>query len=322
MSLSQETAALMAEFAKSDGPPLQDMSVAEARILSENLTSLGLPSVPLASSEDVQLDVEGGSMLLRVLTPTTTPQGVLVFIHGGGWVIGSVTEWTALGSRLAAATGCIVVLPEYRMAPEHRFPVAVDDSWAAVEWAGKTFDLPLLVGGDSAGGNLAAVMALRSRERCAPRLAGQILVYPVTDYDPQRASFVEPANQQILTSSGMLWFWDHYIATPSDRHHPEASPLRASSLADLPPTYLLTAEHDVLRDEGVEFGERLQHSGNALTHDKFDGETHGFLTLGNVLPAAGHAIDRIGQWTRSMLSLSKQRAAAIEQGNRPAELDQ
>lgn len=302
MSLSQETAALMAEFAKSEGPPLQEMSVAEARILSENLTSLGLPAVPLASSEDTYVKVADDSMLLRVLTPSETPNGVLVFIHGGGWVIGSVTEWTALGTRLAAATGCIVVLPEYRMAPEHRFPTAVDDSWAAIEWASRTYDLPLLVGGDSAGGNLAAVMALRARDRAGPKLAGQILVYPVTDYDPQRASFVEPANQQILTAAGMLWFWDHYIVTPADRYHPEASPLRSSSLTDLPPTYLLTAEHDVLHDEGVAYGERLRTSGNVLTHEEFDGETHGFLTLGNVLPAAGRAIDRIGTWTRTTLS--------------------
>ncbi len=302
MSLSQETVALMAEFAEHDGPPLEDMSVAEARILSEDLTSLGLPAVPLESSEDVQLDVAGGTILLRVQTPTGVPRGVLVFIHGGGWVIGSVGEWTALGSRLAAATGCIVVLPEYRMAPEHRFPVAVDDSWAALEWAAKACELPLLVGGDSAGGNLAAVMALRARERATPRLAGQILVYPVTDYDPQRASFIDPANQQILTAAGMLWFWDHYIADAAERHHPEASPLRAASLLNLPPTYLLTAEHDVLRDEGVAFGERLRASGNALTHDQFDGETHGFITLGNALPAAGRAIDRIGTWTRSTLA--------------------
>lgn len=302
MSLSRETAALMAEFAKSDGPPLQDMSVAEARILSENLTSLGLPAVPLASSEDMRLDVAGGTIMLRVQTPLGTPRGVLVFIHGGGWVIGSVSEWTALGSRLAAATDCIVVLPEYRMAPEHRFPVAVDDSWAAIKWAASTYELPLLVGGDSAGGNLAAVMALRARERGGPELAGQILIYPVTDYAPQRDSFVHPDNQQILTAAGMLWFWDHYILSASDRHHPDASPLRAASLNGLPPTYLLTAEHDVLRDEGVAFGDGLAASGNDLTHDRFDGETHGFLTLGNVLPAAGRAIDRIGEWAHSTLA--------------------
>lgn len=300
MSLSQETVALMAEFAKSDGPPLQDMSVAEARILSENLTSLGLPALPLASSEDIHIEVAGGSMLLRILTPKA-PGGVLVFIHGGGWVIGSVNEWTALGTRLAASTGCIVVLPEYRLAPEHRFPVAVDDSWAAIDWASRTYNLPLLVGGDSAGGNLAAVIALRARERGAPELAGQILVYPVTDYDPQRESLTQPDNQQILTAEGMAWFWDHYIVAPADRHHPDASPLRAASLEGLPPTYLLTAEHDVLRDEGVAFGARLAASGNDLTHDQFDGETHGFLTLGNVLPAAGRAIDRIGAWAHSIL---------------------
>jgi acetyl esterase len=302
MSLSPETAALMAEFAKSDGVPLELMSVAEARILSENLTSLGSPAVPLGNSEDITLPVAGGEIMVRILTPRGKPGGVLLFIHGGGWVIGSVAEWTAIGSHLAAATSCIVVLPDYRLAPEHRFPVPVEDCWTALEWAAKTYDLPLIVGGDSAGGNLAAVMALRARDRATPKIAGQVLVYPVTDYDPTRGSFVAAENQQILTAEGMLWFWDHYVAAPADRHHPDASPLRAPSLDGLPPTYLLTAEHDVLRDEGLAFGDRLASAGNAVTHDAFDGETHGFLTLGKSLPAAGRAVDRMGAWARDLLA--------------------
>ncbi|MBL8599571.1 MAG: alpha/beta hydrolase [Devosia sp.] len=301
MALSPETAALMAEFAKSEGVPLEQMSVAEARKLSRDLTSLGLPAVPVARSEDVTLPVDGTSIMLRVLTPLGEPRGVLLFVHGGGWVIGSVDEWTALGTRLAAATQCIVVLPEYRLAPEHRFPVPVDDCWAALQWAARTYDLPLLVGGDSAGGNLAAVLALRARDQGAPRLAGQCLIYPVTDYEPARPSFVAADNQQILTAAGMLWFWQHYVEAPDGRYHADASPLRAGSLAGLPPTYLLTAEHDVLRDEGQAFGAALSGQGNNLVHEDFAGETHGFLTLGNALPAAGRAIDRIGAWSRQVL---------------------
>ncbi|MEJ0011057.1 MAG: alpha/beta hydrolase [Bauldia sp.] len=304
MALSPEAAALMAEFAKSDGVPLEQMSVAEARILSENLTSLGSPAVPVASSEDIALPVDGANILLRILTPHGTPAGVLVFLHGGGWVIGSVNEWTAIGSHLATAANCIVVLPEYRLAPEYRFPVPVEDCWAAVRWAAAKYDLPLLVGGDSAGGNLAAVMALRARDRGAPRLAGQALIYPVTDYEPSRASFVASENQQILTSAGMLWFWQHYVETPADRSHPDASPLRAATFDGLAPTYLLIAEHDVLKDEGAEFGDRLAAAGNILTRDMFDGETHGFMTLGNALPAAARAVERVGAWARQVLSRS------------------
>lgn len=302
MTLSSETAALMAEFAKSEGVPLEKMSVAEARILSENLTALGSPAVPLEKSEDVQLPVADGEILVRILTPMGTPTGVLFFVHGGGWVIGSVAEWTALGTQLAQACNCIVVLPDYRLAPEHAFPVPVEDCWAALRWTAQTFDLPLIVGGDSAGGNLAAVMALRARDQGGPALAGQVLIYPVTDYDPARPSFAAPDNQQILTAPGMLWFWDHYIASPKARLDPDASPLRAKSLQGLPPAFVLIAEHDVLHDEGVAYAERLKTSGNVLTRVDFDGETHGFLALGNVLPAAGRAVNQIGTWARQLLA--------------------
>ena len=302
MTLSSETAALMAEFAKSEGVPLEQMSVSEARILSENLTALGSPAVPLAKSEDVQLPVADGEILVRILTPMGTPAGVLFFIHGGGWVIGSVAEWTALGTQLAQACNCIVVLPDYRLAPEHAFPVPVEDCWAALRWTAQTFDLPLIVGGDSAGGNLAAVMALRARDYGGPALAGQVLIYPVTDYDPARPSFTAPDNQQILTAPGMLWFWDHYIASPKARLDPDASPLRAKSLQGLPPAFVLIAEHDVLHDEGAAYAERLKTSGNVLTRVDFDGETHGFLALGNVLPAAGRAVNQIGTWARQLLA--------------------
>jgi acetyl esterase len=298
MTLSPETAALMAEFAKSDGKPLHHMAVQEARALSEGLTALGPAADPAVTVADSRLWVNGGDILLRTLTPATSPVGVVVFLHGGGWVVGSAAEWTALASHLAASTGCIVVLPDYRMAPEHPFPVPVEDCWTALRHVAGTYALPLFVGGDSAGGNLAAVIAIRARDQGGPPLAGQVLVYPVTDHDPQRPSWTAKDNQQILTADGMSWFWDHYIADAGNRLHPEASPLRATSLEGLPPTYLLIAEHDVLHDEGQAYGDRLAAAGNDLTRDVFTGQTHGFLTLGAVLPAAGKAVDAIGVWVR------------------------
>ena len=146
MALGPEISALMAEFAKSDGKPLHEMGVEEARELSRALTSLGMDPVAVGSVEDVDLAVPGGSILLRVLTPVSVPRGVIMFAHGGGWVIGSAEEWTSIASHLAAATQCIVILPDYRLAPEYRFPVPVDDCWAALVWASETYNLPLIVG--------------------------------------------------------------------------------------------------------------------------------------------------------------------------------
>ena len=303
MTLSPETATLMAEFAKSDGKPLHEMTVAEARALSEALTALGTPADGTVTITDSLLLVEGGEMLMRTLTPRTAPLGVLMFIHGGGWVIGSAAEWTAVGSHLATATGCIVVLPDYRMAPEQPFPIPVEDCWTALKHVARTYSLPLIVGGDSAGGNLAAVMALRARDQGGPALAGQVLIYPVTDHDVSRPSWRAPDNQQTLTARGMSWFWQHYIADESARLHPDAAPMKATSLANLPPTYLLVAEHDVLHDEGMDYGDALAAAGNDLTRVVFDGQIHGFLTLGSVLPAASRAIAEIGDWIRSRLAL-------------------
>jgi len=303
MTLSPETARLMAEFAKSDGKALQDMTVQEARILSEGLTALGLPADSSVTIADGHLPVNGGDILLRTLTPTGTPLGVLMFIHGGGWVIGSAAEWTSLGTHLAAATGCIVVLPDYRMAPENPFPTAVEDCWTALCAVANAYTLPLFVGGDSAGGNLAAVMALRARDRGGLSLAGQVLVYPVTDHDPLRPSWTAKENQQILTATGMAWFWDHYVPAPSERLHQDASPLQANSHTGLPPSLILLAEHDVLHDEGAAYADRLAAAGNALSREIYLGETHGFLTLGGVLPAATRAIASIGSWTRRLLTI-------------------
>lgn len=191
-----------------------------------------------------------------------------------------------MARKLAERTSCAVVLVEYRLAPEHRYPTAVDDSYAALEWtaahieeiAGRV-DVPLIVAGDSAGGNLAAVMALRARDRNGPKIALQVLIYPVTDADFDRPSYVDPENQLILTREAMVWFWDHYAPDADRRLEPDASPLHAENLAGLPPAVVLTAEHDVLSDEGEAYAERLVEAGVPVEAKRHAGQTHGFFTF-------------------------------------------
>jgi acetyl esterase len=223
--------------------------------------------------------------------PSDDPKGVIVYFHGGGWVIGSMEQSDPLGRALAEQSGSAVLLVDYRLAPEAPFPAAVEDAWSSVLWlAANAADLglaslPVVVAGDSAGGNLAAVVALRARDSGGPELAAQVLVYPVTDYDPETASYVDPANQLLLTRESMEWFWGHYISDPAGRLHPEASPLRAD-VAGVAPAIVLTAEHDVLRDEGEKYAAALEAAGVPVRSRRFAGQMHGFFSMVGILP--GH----------------------------------
>jgi acetyl esterase len=211
---------------------------------------------------------------------------VIVYYHGGGWVIGNIDEYEALGRKLAERTSCAVVLVEYRLAPEHRYPIAVDDCYAALEWTAAHLkevsgseDAPLMVAGDSAGGNLAAAITLRARDGGGPRIDLQVLVYPVTDADLETPSYLAEENQLLLTRDGMIWFWDHYAPDKARRLEPDASPLRAKDLSGLPPAVVLTAEHDVLRDEGEAYAQRLQEAGVPVEFKRVEGQMHAFWQL-------------------------------------------
>ncbi len=238
-------------------------------------------------------------MPLRVLVPTDQPRGVIVYYHGGGWVIGSLDDYDKLGRLLARRTGCTVVLVDYRLAPEYRFPTAVDDSWAALRWADEHRgelageQAPLIVAGDSAGGNLAAIVAMRARAAAGPPIALQVLVYPVTDCDLESTSYRDPANQLMLSRDSMVWFWDHYAPDLNARLHPDAAPLRSANFADLPPAVVLTAEHDVLRDEGELYATRLMKAGVPVRHRRFAGQMHGFFNMNDVLPGAADGLDYV-----------------------------
>jgi acetyl esterase len=209
---------------------------------------------------------------------------VLAWFHGGGWVIGSLDTHDALCRRLAAAAGCMVVSVDYRMAPEHRFPAAVDDCWAVTRWLaehGREIGADpqrLAVGGDSAGGNLAAVMALRARD-AGLGLRLQLLVYPVTDSDLDTPSSLRNATGYGLTRAGMAWFWDHYVPDLAGRAHPDAAPLRAASLAGTAPAHVVVCELDPLLDEGEAYARRLEAEGVPVRLQRYPGMIHGFVRM-------------------------------------------
>jgi acetyl esterase len=234
---------------------------------------------------------------VRVFVPRGESRAVLVYYHGGGWVIGSLAEYDTLARILAERTRSAVVLVDYRLAPEHRFPAAVDDARAALVWAiGQREELavegaPVVVAGDSAGGNLATVVARHAHRHGLGAVAAQVLVYPVTDSDFDTSTYRSPDNQLLLNRDSMVWFWDNYAPDAAVRSDPDASPLRAEDLTGLPPAIVATAEFDVLRDEGEAYAARLRDAGVPVEHRRFAGQMHGFFAMVNLLPGSAEAID-------------------------------
>ena len=299
MPLNDALTAFLTEMAEQGVKPIHESTPEEVRALTAGLSELFGTGPDMARVEDTAIPVEGGSIAARILVPNGTPRGVFIYYHGGGWVIGgNLDEFDTLGRKLAERTGCAVVLVDYRLAPEHRYPIAVEDSYAALEWVAAHLDaiagaqVPIVVGGDSAGGNLAAIMTQRSRERGGPAIAFQALVYPVTDADLDNASYTAEENQLMLSRDSMVWFWDHYLPDTDRRSETDASPLQAKDFAGLPPAIVLTAEYDVLRDEGEAYAERLQAAGVDVDRHREPGQMHGFFTL-LMVPGHEDAIDRI-----------------------------
>ena len=298
MALDEATATFLSQMAESGMKPLHEMTPMEARGLGAALLEMYGPGPEVARVVDDTVPVEGGQIGVRVLAPDN-PRAAIVYYHGGGWVIGALDEFDTLARRIVQRTGAAVVLVDYRLAPEHRYPTAAEDAWAALQWTTAHLDehgmtLPLIVAGDSAGGNLATIVARRAVEEGGPEISLQVLVYPVTDADLDNASYVDPQNQLMLSRDSMIWFWDHYAPDPASRKNPDASPLQAVDLSGLPPAVVLTAEHDVLRDEGEAYAEKLRAAGVPVVHRRFAGQMHGFFTL-LVLPGAAAALEYVGE---------------------------
>src|SRR5690349_1549625 len=240
---------------------IHDTTPAAARADAAGLAALIGRGPDVAGVHDVAI----GPIPARVYAPED-PQATVVWFHGGGWVIGGLHTHDAMCRTLANAAQARVVSVAYRLAPEHRFPTALEDAWTALRWVAATYpEAPLVVGGDSAGGNLAAVCALRARDRGGPALALQVLVYPITDHDLATRSYRERGDGPSLTRRAMEWFWDQYVPDPAQRANPEVSPLRAVDLSGLPPAVLVSAEHDPLLDEGRAYAQRLRDAGVAVT---------------------------------------------------------
>jgi acetyl esterase len=299
MALDEATTVFLTQMAESGHKPLHEMTPMEARGLGATLKEMYGPGPEVGEVTDDTVPVNGGEIGIRTFTPHGGARAVLVYYHGGGWVIGAIDEYDTLARQLVDRTGAAVVLVDYRLAPENRFPTAVEDAWAALRWIDERRGriaggaVPLIVAGDSAGGNLSAVVAQRAKAAGGPDIALQVLVYPVTDADLDNASYVDPENQLMLSRDSMIWFWDHYVPEQADRKHPDASPLQAPELSGLPPAVVLTAEHDVLRDEGEAYADRLEQSGVPVRRRRFAGQMHGFFQMVNLLPGAADGIDYV-----------------------------
>jgi acetyl esterase len=299
VAVDEATSAFMAQMAESGLKPLHEMTPEEARGLGGAWLELYGSGPEVGSVSDDAVPVEGGEVPVRIYQPAGAARALIVYYHGGGWVIGALDEFDVLARQLVDRTGATVVLVDYRLAPEHRYPVAAEDSWAALVWIADHLEelagsrVPLIVAGDSAGGNLSAIVAQRAKAEGGPEISLQVLVYPVTDADLDNASYTDPANQLLLSRDGMIWFWDHYAPDPEDRKNPDASPLRADDLSGLPPAVVLTAEHDPLRDEGEAYADKLRAAGVPVQHQRFDGQMHAFFTMVNVLPGAAAGMDYV-----------------------------
>jgi acetyl esterase len=284
---------ILDEMNATPGLPAHERPIAEARAahIAEAERWSG-PGEPVAEVRDV---TAAGGVPVRLLVPEA-PQGVVVYLHGGGWVMGTLDSFEAPLRALANAAGATVAAVDYRLAPEHPFPAALDDSLAAVRWLAAEFaGEPLVVAGDSAGGNLAAVVARRLRGEVPLRL--QVLIYPVTDAALETPSKREFAERHGLSAAGMRRFWNLYLGG-ADRSDPHASPLRAADLAGVAPAFVLTAEADVLRDEGEAYAAALREAGVPVELIRWPGTIHGFFRWVAAAAPAREAIAALGAAVR------------------------
>lgn len=268
-----------------------------------------LPPVAVASVRELAVPGPAGPIPVRVYTPFERgPRPLVVFFHGSGFTVLDLDSHDDICRHICRQSGCVVASVDYRLAPEHRFPAAPDDCLAATRWLADHAQVlgcapgPIALAGDSAGACLAAVTALRLRDEGGPVLGALLMWYPVTDHPstgwPSYAAFGQGYG---LSAEGMAWFWAQYLGDAREAAHPHASPLRAGDLGGLPPTWLMTAEYDVLRDEGDAFGRRLREAGVAVLLDRGRGMNHGFLKYIGVLDEATRAIAQATAWLRHTL---------------------
>jgi acetyl esterase len=298
MPLHPQAQALREHRSRSGAPPLYTLTPAVARAadLADIQAAAGAPE-PVAVVEERRIPGPGGPLALRLYRPELngTPMPALLYLFGGGWTLGSLDTSDAICRRLANSVGCVVASVGYRLAPEHPFPAAVQDCGTALRWLAAQAEglgidpRRLAVGGDSAGGNLAAAVTLLAREQGGPALRHQLLVYPNTDHRAATASLQDNDDPHLFNRRSVAWYWDHYLAAAADGDNPLASPLRADDLSGLPSATVITAEYDPLRDEGEQYAEALEKAGVPVLSRRYEGMPHGFFAMTGVLDAAGEA---------------------------------
>lgn len=332
MALDPQVVAWRAARAAAGTAPLYTQTLAEARAADLAAIRAGSGAVePVGEVRDTQVPGPDGPLPVRIHRPAGDgPLPTLVYFFGGGWTLGSVDTADGICRRLVNASGCQTVTVGYRLAPEHRFPAAVDDCYAALCWLAEHADEAgvdpdrLAVGGDSAGGNLAAAVTLLARADGGPRLAAQLLIYPNTDQRSSRfddsssarlapRSDLEPSpadeDPLLFNRHSVAWYRRHYLADPADAANPLASPLLAEDLSGLPPALVITAEHDPLRDEGERYAARLRAAGVPTELARYDGMVHGFFAMPGVFDAGRRAQEQAGAFLRDRFGLAPVGAA-------------
>jgi acetyl esterase len=307
MPLTPEYQAMLAQLAQTPGPAISSLAPAEGRQMYRMMRPLN-PDLDVGAITDRTIPGPAAPIPVRIYAPRGAgPFPVFVNFHGGGWVIGDLDTADAMCRDLCASVGCIVVSVDYRLAPEHVYPAAVDDCVAATAWIAANMAAingngRLAVGGESAGGNLAAVVAQQARDAGGPKIDFQLLLYPVTDCDLGRASYAANGTGYLLETDTMRWFWDQYCPDPASRKHPTASPLLAGSLRNLPPAFVVTAEFDPLRDEGEAYARALEAAGSTVEVRRYDGLVHDFCATAQLFEASRTAFGEICARLRAALT--------------------
>jgi acetyl esterase len=309
MPLHPKVQALLSAQRLTGAPPTHMLSPEQARAgMRAQVPLVSGPLAELARVEDRDIPGRAAPIPVRIYSPIGSgPFAGIVYFHGGGFVLGDLETHDPLCRQIAARTGAVVCAVHYRLAPEHPFPAAVEDAESAGRWFlahAQTFGADprrLFVMGDSAGGTLATVTALALRDQRSPSVRGQVLIYPITDHveagSPSYDAFAEGYG---LSRGDMRWFIRHYAGDPANATDPRVCPLRMPTLRGQPPAFVLTAEYDVLRDEGERYVERLREDGVDVTFERAEGLHHGFMRLFGVLDAPAAWTDRIGRWMREV----------------------
>ncbi len=319
MPMDPQAQALLDQMAALGGVPTHQKTPEQARAdtLEQAALMMGGDPTPVAHVEDRVIPGPGGELPIRIYTPEgSAPFPAVVYFHGGGWVICNLDTHDGTCRDLTNLSGAKVISVDYRLAPDAKYPAAAEDCYAATEWVAEhaaelgVDGTRLAVAGDSAGGNLAAVVSLMARDRGGPPLAFQLLIYPVTDRNYETASYAEHGGaEMLLPKADMAWFWDHYLSADEDAQQPYAAPLQADDLTGLPSALVITAKYDVLRDEGEAYARRLQESGVPTTLSRYDGVFHGFFGMRLMIDKAAQAQEEAGAALRDALGTSGARSA-------------